>query len=194
MLNRSERNDQHSRKAITNRAFNFIRLLAIVGIALSITAATKTSSSDLSTQSSATTYRKGAAALIFVAIILAVILTLYLAAVSHRVHADDKPILVLATISTPFFVVRIIYLMLVAFAGPTNPTFNFRNPNIWVETFMSYFMEFIIFALFCTAGLLSVSLKGQSGHYENSTGLERGYPKVDGEIGPPMEMGRIPRR
>jgi hypothetical protein len=191
---RSERNDEHNRKAITGRAFILIRILALVGIALSITAAVKTSTSNGANASSAVTYRKAAAALLFVAIILAVILTWYLAAVlSRRVSSEDKPILLLATLSTPFFIVRVIYLMLVAFAGPTNATFSYLMPNIWVQTFMAYVMEFIIFALFCTAGLLAVSLKRSQGRYQGGTGVEGGHRTVDAEIGPQFES-RKPRR
>jgi len=62
---------------------------------------------------------------------------------------------------------------------------------------MSYFTEFMIFALLCLAGIWGESIKNKVGHREGATMGERGHRRKDVrsyESQGEQELGRIEQR
>jgi len=186
-------NDSSSHKKVSDKGFGLVKLIATVAIVLSIVSASKSSSSDPASLDSATTYRKVAAVLFFVATLLVIFATLYITLNFHRVWAGDRPIAICSSASTPFFLVRVIYLLIVAFAG-SGSVFWYRNINIFVQAFMSYFPEFIIFGLLCFAGVRSDSIKGRLSNHQGAAA--QGQPKNHDSYASQgqQELGRIGHR
>ena len=96
--------------------------------------------------------------------------------------------------AAPFLLVRVIYTMLVAFDH--SPKFNYASVNVFVQAFMQSLMEFIIFALYCAAGLLAESMKG--GVHGHGKGIELlpGKRNIDSSASydhnGQQELGQIP--
>jgi len=187
-------NDSSSHKKVADKGFGLVKIIATVGIALSIVSASKSTSSDADTLDSAATYRKAAAILFFVATVFVILATLYLTLNLHRIWAGDRAIAICSSASTPFFLVRVIYLLIVAFAG-SGSLFWYRNINIYVQAWMSYFPEFFIFGLLCLAGVRSDSVKGRVGNREGTLAAQ-GRPKNYDSYASQeqQELGRIGHR
>jgi hypothetical protein len=140
------------------RFFQVIHLIMTAALILTIIGASESSPSNSpSTLSQSLTLRKVAAILFLVSAVGATGLMLLYAGQFRLVHPGDKIIVICALLAAPFLIVRIIYSILVGFIN--DATFNFITPNVYVEAFMQALMEFIVFALFATAGLIAPKIK-----------------------------------
>jgi hypothetical protein len=89
------------------------------------------------------------------------LIILYLTAGLKGVHAGDRVLVWVALASVPFLFVRLLYLVLIAFDSK-NPDFDVSSPNVYIQAFMQIFMEFIVFALYVTGGLIAPKMaKGE---------------------------------
>jgi magnesium-transporting ATPase (P-type) len=129
----------------------------MVGFILAIIAGSDSSSTNPSTLKDAETDRKAGACILFVCAILISLIIFYMVMHISDVHHGDKIIVWCALLSVPFLLVRVIYIMLLAF--DKDSIFNPTHPNIYVQAFMQTFMEFVCFALYVTAGLFSPKIE-----------------------------------
>jgi hypothetical protein len=147
-------NDGTRGRKMPPRAFQFIHLITIIGLALAIAGASMTGSDEsASTMKTATTLRKASSILFLVSVIGNTLLMLTYATQMSFIHPGDRIIVMCALAAAPFLFVRIIYSILVSFEN--NKTFNILTPNIYVEAIMQSLMEFIVFALFALAGIVA---------------------------------------
>ena len=106
-----------------------------------------------STLQNAETYRKVAAALLLASAIFNSLIVLRMTMVIKNVQPGDRIIVWCALASVPFLLVRVVYLMLLGFDHSS--LYNPLSPNIFIQSFMQILMEFICFALYLFAGLMS---------------------------------------
>jgi magnesium-transporting ATPase (P-type) len=178
------RNDGLRQGMMGARPFQIIHLAIIVGLILAIVAGSNSSSTNPSTLHDVQTERKAGAVILFVCAILNSLIVCYMVVHIRHVHYGDKVIVWCALLSVPFLLVRVIYIMLLAF-DDKDSLFNPISPNIYIQAFMQIFMEFICFALYTTAGLLSPKMeKGEyagegtelfSGRKNSELGHDAGY-------------------
>jgi len=144
------------------RLFRLIHLVTLVALILGIVAGSQTGATDQKTINDTKSERKAAAILLIISAIVNSALVLLFVSRLRRVYYGDRKLAILAALSTPFILVRVIYLVLLAFS--TDPKFNVKSPNIYVQAFMQSLMEFIIFAIFATAGFMSDRIQPKGTH------------------------------
>jgi len=109
----------------------------------------------------------------------------------------DRKIVYAAAASTPFLLIRTIYYILIAFDSHSK-TFNAQSPNIYAQAFMQIVMEFIVFAIFLTAGLSSPSTKEAPHTYQGEGpelfGNRRHKSSPGSGVHDEPELGTIPAR
>jgi hypothetical protein len=130
--------------------------MAIVGLPLAILAGVD-SLPNSNNLSNAITYRKVAAILFLLVAIFNIVFAVFLALNMRDTWEGDRIIVRCANAASPFIIVRAVYTMLLAF--DKNPTFNWATVDIYVQAFMQILMEFIVFAIFCAAGLMAATMK-----------------------------------
>ena len=108
---------------------------------------------------SGTHYRSGCIVLILIAFILLCIITVISATRLRAASGGDGLLVYAGLASIPFFLVRIVYGFLTAFA-PQSKVFSWRNPNVLAMAFMQFLMEVIICTLYLAAGVVVPPLKG----------------------------------
>jgi hypothetical protein len=146
--------------------------MTLVALILGIVAGVNSSSTKPSDISSAKTERKAAAILLFVSAIFSSGMAIWFLAHLRRVFKTDRIMTILAAASTPFLLVRIVYVMLLAF--DKDPKYSSRTPNIYVQTFMQALMEFIVVGMYLAAGLLCAPI-GPDDH-QRGRGVELALP------------------
>jgi hypothetical protein len=150
------------------RVFQFIHVITVAALVLGIISGSQAGSTNLNTLETARKERKAAAVLLLISAVINSALAIYFVAQLRRVFQSDRKLAMLAAISAPFMMIRLTYTMLLAFS--TKPKFNSRNPNIYVQAFMQSLMEFILFAIYATAGFMSQRI--QPGDHKYGSGLE----------------------
>jgi hypothetical protein len=106
-----------------------------------------------STLQNAETYRKVSAVLLLVSAILNCLIVLRTTMTIKNVQPGDRVIVWCALASIPFLLVRVAYIMLIGF--DQSSLFDPLSPDIFIQSFMQILMEFICFALYLSAGLMS---------------------------------------
>jgi uncharacterized membrane protein (DUF485 family) len=105
------------------------------------------------TLQNAVNYRKVAAGLLLASAILNSLIVVRMVLNMKNVQPADRTIVWCSLASIPFLFVRVLYVMLIGFDKDSK--FNPLSPDIYVQSFMQILMEFICFALYISAGLLS---------------------------------------
>ena len=164
------------------RIFQLIHIITLVGLIMSIVAGSESDPSNKpSTLQNAETYRKVSAVLLLVSAILNCLIVIRTTMAIKNVQPGDRVIVWCALASIPFLLVRVVYIMLIGF--DQSSLFDPLSPNIFIQSFMQILMEFICFALYLSAGLMSPRidpsthagggselLSGKSGQYNNGYG------------------------
>jgi hypothetical protein len=165
-------NDGMHNAHLSPRIFQLIHLATLAALGLGVAAGVEGSpGNDPSSLANAKTYRKVSAILLIVVYIaLAGITTLSFARLSSA-WQGDRILVFCGLFALPFLFVRVLYTILVAFVT-SSATFNPISPSVYVQAFMQVVMEFIIFALFCFAGLQASSTKESREHHTVGSGME----------------------
>jgi hypothetical protein len=111
----------------------------------------------------------------------------------HSVWEGDRPLVYFGLAAEPFLLVRLIYLIVICFAT-NSKTFNPFSPNIWVQAFMQVLMEFIVFILFITAGMITPSVKNTSGTSGRLLGRRQLPRQGQSTYERDTELGTLPAR
>jgi hypothetical protein len=173
------RNDGTRGRKHPPRFFQFIHVVTLVCLILTIIAASEVGSTSPSTVSTSISLRKATSILFLVVVIGTTLLMLAYITQFNSVHHQDRILVTCTLLAAPFLLVRVIYTVLVAWEN--NATLNAYTPNIYVEAFMEYLMEFIVFALFATAGAIVPRIDKRDATYVGQ-GSELG--KRGGSFGP----------
>lgn len=132
--------------------------------------------------------RKVAAILLLIGYVAIVRLTGLCFSRLRQVWKGDKLLVYVGILSQPFLLVRIIYLLAVSFATSPSSVFYVFDPNIYVEAFMQIAMEFIVFILFVTAGVMTPGIKDTMQHATGALPAEQ----LKGAQDTGIQIGTIP--
>jgi len=179
----------HITSNIAPKIFRLTHLMAIVALPFAILAGVDSIPGN-SNLSNAITYRKVSAILFLLVAIINVAFALLLALNIRETWEGDRIIVWCSNAASPFLIVRVAYTVLLAF--DKNPTFNWASVDIYVQAFMQILMEFIVFALLCTAGLMAATMKhggasGPANKHHSDPGSE--YAAAEQQ-----ELGHLPAR
>jgi hypothetical protein len=108
----------------------------------------------------------------------------------RHVWEGDKPLVYFGLGSEPFLLVRVIYLLAICFAT-NSKVFSTFDPNVWAMAFMQVVMEFIVFSLYCFAGIITPGIR-QTTEHDHSDNWP--LPDQRSKYGQDSELGVIPRR
>lgn len=149
-----------STRRVNSRVFYAIHIISYLALSLGIVGGINQTHVDNSHDtSSGTHYRSGCIVLILIAFILLCIITVISATRLRAASGGDGLLVYAGLASIPFFLVRIVYGFLTAFA-PQSKAFNWRNPSVFAMAFMQFLMEVIICTLYLAAGVVVPPLKG----------------------------------
>ena len=153
LLNRANQNMSVSH--VPQQAWRIIHLINLVGLILSIVGGIESTPSNSASEiHTSITLRKAGAVLLAVTFLLLALAALATVARIRHVWSGDRKLVYAAVACLPFLAIRDLYSLLVSFDGDSS-TFARNGPNVWVEAFMQICMEFIVFIIFTTAGLLT---------------------------------------
>lgn len=140
--------------------------------------------------STGNTLRKVSAILLLVGWLISLGMNVLFMGRLRYVWHGDRPLVFFGLAAEPFLLVRLAYLVAISFSTTSSKTFNVFDPNIWVQAFMQVTMEFIVFILFVTAGVLTPGIKNTPTDTRDSSRAAPGQPKY----GEDTELGTIPAR
>ena len=149
-----------STRRVNSRVFYTIHIVSYLALSLGIVGGiNQTHVNNSHDTTSGTQYRSGCIVLILIAFILLCIITVISATRLRAASGGDGLLVYTGLTSIPFFLVRIVYGFLTAFA-PQSKDFSWRNPSVLAMAFMQFFMEVIICTLYLAAGVVVPPLKG----------------------------------
>ena len=147
----------HSRGGLPPLMIHLASLPILVGLIIGIVAGTKEFDSNPATVRTGYSLGKAASVLFLVGYLALVLMTANVFAEKTRTHDQDaeQRLVLAALLSFPFLAVRIAYALLVSF-DHSSSTFNLRstaNSAVVAQALMSMAMEFVVVAIYLTAGL-----------------------------------------
>ena len=149
-----------STRRVNSRAFYAIHIISYLALSFGIVGGiNQTHVNNSHDTTSGTHYRSGCVVLILIAFILLCIITVISATRLRAASGGDGLLVYAGLASIPFFLVRIVYGFLTAFA-PQSKAFSWRNPSVIAMAFMQFLMEIIICTLYLVAGVVVPPLKG----------------------------------
>ena len=149
-----------STRRVNSRVFYTIHIVSYLALSFGIVGGiNQTHVNNSHDTTSGTHYRSGCIVLILIAFILLCIITVISATRLKAASGGDELLVYAGLTSIPFFLVRIVYGFLTAFA-PQSKVFGWRNPNVFAMAFMQFLMEVIICTLYLAAGVVVLPLKG----------------------------------
>ncbi|KAK5169019.1 uncharacterized protein LTR77_006328 [Saxophila tyrrhenica] len=166
--------------------FRGIHLLSLAALVLAILGGTDISSTISSTVSLGHTLLK-AGSIVFLVIYLALAAITFLTfSRKYAVLTEERKLVDAGLAALPFLLVRIIYTVVVSFAGKGS-IFYLWNVNVYVSAFMQFLMEAFVVVIFMTAGLLTpkrAKTVGQRGPEYASVGSEYDMENGGHQMGP----------
>ena len=133
--------------------FRLLGLVPLVGLILAIIGGIDEASSNPSKMSTGLDLVRAGVIIFLVIFIILAIITLATFLRLRSVSAGDERILYALALSIPFILVRLIYSIIVDFAG--NPQFNLITGDVVIQGCMASLMEYIVVILYLIAGLVA---------------------------------------
>ena len=133
--------------------FRLLGLVPIVAVILAIIGGIDQSSSKPSTVSSGVTLVRAGVILFLVIFIIFAAITLATFLKLRALSSGEERLLYALALSIPFILVRLIYSVIVDYAG--NPQFNLVTGDVVIQACMASLMEFIVVILYLSAGLVA---------------------------------------
>ncbi|MCJ1385681.1 hypothetical protein MMC17_008804 [Xylographa soralifera] len=154
------------------KIFRLLGIVPLVAVILAIVGGSDEASSDPSTVSSGLTLVRAGVIVFMVIFIIFAAITLATFLRLRSISAGEERILYALALSIPFIFVRLIYSIIVDFAG--NSQFNLITGDVVIQGCMASLMEYIVVILYLAAGLVAPHIARS--HAQPSMGLqETGY-------------------
>ena len=145
-------------RSVPPRLFHLLGILPVVGLILSIVGGTKleTSNPDSDTVHDAAQFSQIGSILFLVTFILCAVVVALTGLKFRYLLRSDIGLYLAASLSIPFLLVRIIYVMLVSYnIEDSSSAFNSTTGNIFIQAFMSTFEEFVVVIMYLAAGIMT---------------------------------------
>ena len=153
-------NDGMHNYQVPKRILQLMPLPIVVGLILGIVGGTKQFDTNPSSRSEGQDFTEAAIILYLVSLIMLTVVTVFIFTRIGRVLETDRRLLFAALASIPFLFVRIIYSLIADFDHGSSifSIISTRDAAVVVQAIMSVLMEFIVVALYITAGLTTAAL------------------------------------
>lgn len=152
-----------SKPIVPSIAFNLLAIVPVVGLILSIVAGIDLSDSGSSSFHSGEQKYHASAILFLVAFLLAVGITFAITTKLNSVQNADTRLFYTVAFSIPFLLVRVVFLLLVAFhLDDSSSPFGVTHGNILIQAFMAIFEEFCVVIAYLAAGLVTPKIEKSS--------------------------------
>jgi len=183
-------NDGQNASSFNEQAFRILHLILIIGLALSIAGGVEITSRSANEISTGDNLRKAGAILLLIGWLVCLGMNVIFLFRIRHVWQGDRPLVYFGLASAPFLLVRLIYLLALCFAT-NSKIFDTFSPNIWAQAFMQVVMEFIVFILFCFAGVIAPGIKQTTEQDGSGNGQ---FPSQGQKYGQDSELGVISGR
>jgi hypothetical protein len=184
-------NDGQNATSLHRQIFRITHFILLVGLFLAIAGGVDinpTNSADKISTGNA--LRKAGSILLLVGWLISLSMNLLFLTRLRHIWDGDRPLVYFGLASEPFLLIRVIYLLASSFAT-NSKVFNAFDPNIWAQAFMQVMMEFIVFILYCCAGILTPGIRQTVERDRSGNGA---LPSQASKYGQDSELGVIPGR